>query len=58
MYTIDREQNGLTIRLADCKTMNEAVSLVEADRALHDGAAVYHIERDDGGGIGDEMDAR
>ena len=56
MYTVDRRYHGVTTQMPDCKDMSEAVNMIEADRKMCDGDVVYHIVRDDGSGIGDEME--
>ena len=56
LYKVDKQKNGVIVPMKNCKTMEEAVTLVEEDRTLQGGADMYHIERDDGKGIGDEMD--
>ena len=55
MYTVDRKYEGLTIRIAECETMQEASKAIEEDMVNHSEGVVYHMERTDGKGIGDEM---
>lgn len=55
MYTVDRKYEGLTIRLAECETLREATAVIEEDMLKHGEGVVYHMERDDKKGIGDEI---
>lgn len=57
MFTVTKTYHGITTPMESKKTMPEAVKMIEADRnAYPDGDVFYHIVRDDGGGIEEEMD--
>ena len=56
VYTVERTHEGVTERLEDCETMDKAVQLIEEDMPRFGEGVVYHIERDDGKGIGDEIE--